>query len=261
MGSDPAWLCAARSHLGEEAVKGAMSNPYILGLYALCGHQEIKADEVAWCAAFVGGSLAEVGIKGTHSLAAASYESYGTPLDDPAVGAVAVLDHHVGFVDAFDDAHVWIVGGNQGHSEGRAAVTVAKYKRGSVLAYRWPVPLHSAATLDAAGSRTTAKGRADQVTGGVLGSLGLAALAQGGQTATEAAADAVVSISPDAALSLFEHAMKAAGSFVGLAASSPMAVVAMVAGAYLVASGSLLRLFRVQDANTGRSSATAKGGK
>jgi uncharacterized protein (TIGR02594 family) len=255
--STPTWLIEARLHMGQEAAPLAMSNPYILGLYALAGHPEVIADEVPWCAAYVGGTLAACGIPSTKSLLAASYRNFCEELDEPAIGAIAVLDHHVAFVDAFDSTHVWLLGGNQGKSQGKSAVTVAKYRRSSILSYRWPVRLAAPADMDAAGSRTMVKGRADQFTGGVATTVGFGLLAQAGPTATERAIEAAAAIDVDKSLSTLDHGMKTFGAFLALVQTNWLGAAIVLVGLYLIASGSLTRLWRTQDANTGRSTATS----
>lgn len=262
MAQTPTWLLEARSHLGETALKGPDENPYVVGLYALAGHSEIKTDDTPWCAAFVGASLARVGIEGTHSLAASSYIDFGVDLDDPVVGAVAVLDHHVAFVDSIDGDHVCLIGGNQGHSEGRSAVTVARYRRASVLRFAWPVPPVSPADLGAQGSRTIAKGHSDQATGLTATVVGVIAAAQ---STPPAAVDIVApsaKVDPDVVLGIVDHLAKTSKLLVEVVAASPVSVILIVIGVYLIASGTLVKIWRAQDANAGRSLApAAKGAK
>lgn len=247
----PIWLEAARLWDGVEATPGSVATPAILGLYAACGHDEIRSDEVPWCAGFVGGILAECGLPNTRSLAAASYLEFGAPLDGPRVGAIAVLDNHVAFVDSVSSRHVVLIGGNQGHSEGRSAVTRASFRIASVRAWRWPVPLVRPRDLDGA-SRTVAKGKADVLAGWTTTTVAAAAIAQGGPPAIETAAAVAPALDVGKSLGLLDLGMKSADSLVKLAAGNPAAVILLLIGIYLVASGSLLRLWRTEDANTGR---------
>lgn len=250
----PIWLERARSWIGTEAIAGAQSNPAVLGLYAACGHPEIRNDDTAWCAAWLGGGpLAESGIKGTGSLLAASYADFGTPLDGPRPGALAVWPHHVAIVsEVLDGDRFKAIGGNQGHSEGRSAVTEAVFRVKPEVRFRWPVPLVTPRDLDRAGSRTTQKGLADIGTGWVTTALGITAAVQGGPPEPEGGlsiADA------DKAVSLLEHGMRAAEAFGKLLVGNPLAVILLLLGGYLIASGALLRLWRTSDANTGKNTA------
>lgn len=254
----PVWLERARAWIGVEAIAGAQSNPSILGLYAACGHPEIRNDDTAWCAAWIGGGpLAESGIKGTGSLLAASYFDFGVPLDAPRPGAIAVWPHHVAIVsEVLPDGRIKAIGGNQGHSEGRSAVTEAVFKKSTDVRYRWPVPLVSAKDLDKAGSRTTQKGLADICTGWVTTSMGVAAAVTGGPPEPDGGlslADA------DKAVTLAEQALKVAGSVWTMFSSNPLAFCVLLLGGYLIASGALLRLWRASDANTGKNTARSPG--
>jgi uncharacterized protein (TIGR02594 family) len=113
----------------------------VLHYYERAGHGEIHDDDVPWCAAFVGAMLADVGIKGSHSLAARSYETWGVSLQTPIYGCVgvkkrrggAVWQGHVGFVVAASADRIWLLAGNQGD-----AVSVASFPREDFTAFRWP---------------------------------------------------------------------------------------------------------------------------
>ncbi len=245
----PVWLDIARSRLGEAAIAGPETNPYVLGLYAACGYPEIRTDDVPWCAAFLGAVLAECGIPGTGSLAAASYAGFGDALPAPKVGAIAVWANHVAFVSAvLPDGRVMVIGGNQGRSQGISAVTEATYSidASRSATYRWPVAIKTAADLDAAGSRTIAKGKADVVTGTLLAATGASALPQG----QPPAAPDVAAISSQ--IGLVEKGLGLAKSLGDALVNHPLAVIVFSVGAYLVASGVLLRVWRTDDANSGR---------
>lgn len=135
------WLDVARRHLGEREVAGPKHNPTIVGwLRRVTGRDH--PDETAWCAAFVGACLMEVGLPSTGKLAARSYAAYGEPLDGPREGCIVVLvrgdpkswQGHVGFyVGRVPDGRILILGGNQGN-----AVSIARYDPARVLAWRWP---------------------------------------------------------------------------------------------------------------------------
>jgi len=137
----PHWLETALKYLGLAEVKGPKHNPTIVKWWRLI-RAPFTDDETAWCAAFVGGVLAEAGIRSSRSAAARSYLKWGTPLPGPAVGAVVVFWRkspaspfgHVAFVvgrDAY--GNLMALGGNQGDK-----VSIAPFDPDRVLAYRWP---------------------------------------------------------------------------------------------------------------------------
>lgn len=133
------WMDAAWSHIGVRETKGSAATAQIVGMYAKAGHDEVKSDEVPWCAAFVGACLSDAGLPNTGSLLARSYLEYGTKLDGPRVGCIAVFKRgappsgHVAFVTGWGDGKIRVIGGNQGD-----AVSEAGYREADVLGYRWP---------------------------------------------------------------------------------------------------------------------------
>ncbi len=115
--------------------KGAEHNPRVLKYYKDAGHPEIKEDEVPWCAAFVGAKLAEVGLIGTASLLARSYEKWGAAVDLSKAqrGDIVVLQRgnstwqgHVGFFDRIENGKVYLLGGNQGNQVNISGYSVAR---------------------------------------------------------------------------------------------------------------------------------------
>jgi len=136
----PPWLVEAIKVNGMKEAPGAADNPAVVKLYAEAGHPEIKHDEVAWCAAFVGAMLKRAGQKNSGSLAARSYETFGTRLHNPMFGCIGVKKRpgggwlgHVGFVVGFDGARVWMLGGNQGDK-----VSVASFSARDFTAFVVP---------------------------------------------------------------------------------------------------------------------------
>ena len=136
----PRWLELAEAELGTKEVVGKADNPRIMAYYADAGHPEIAHDEVAWCAAFTNAMLARAGLRGTNSLAARSFERYGTKLAAPEVGCIAVFprgkkswEGHVGIVAEVVGSSVVLLGGNQGN-----AVSLARYPIAKAVAWRWP---------------------------------------------------------------------------------------------------------------------------
>lgn len=138
--SQPLWMVHAWRELGETERAGRDANPRIRALFRDAGHSEVASDEIAWCAAFVSAMLERSGARSTRSLLARSYLSWGGPLDEPRLGAIAVLSRgsdttqgHVGFYLGETEASVFILGGNQSN-----AVSVASFPKSRVLALRWP---------------------------------------------------------------------------------------------------------------------------
>jgi uncharacterized protein (TIGR02594 family) len=135
--SDPIWIKKAKTYIGLAEGPGAADNPKVVAFYAKAGHPEIKHDSVPWCAAFVGGVLADCNMKGTGTLWALDYAKHGTKLSKPAVGAIATKKRngggHVFFVVGWDATYVWGLGGNQGDK-----VCIVKYPRSILYSYTWP---------------------------------------------------------------------------------------------------------------------------
>lgn len=136
--SDPKWLTEARHYIGEKEVKGAKHNPLILQMWKDIKRGGIKDDETPWCAAFVGAVLERVGIKSTRFESAKSYLDWGSELNEPALGCVAVFTRegggHVGFVvGKAQNGDLMVLGGNQSD-----AVNIRAFSQHRVNGYRWP---------------------------------------------------------------------------------------------------------------------------
>lgn len=100
-------------------------NPKILEYFRDAGHPEIKNDETAWCAAFVGAMLRRAGMIPTGFLTAQSYLSWGdsVPVASMQQGDICIVKRgtkswqgHVFFVHKFDGKRLWGLGGNQSNS-------------------------------------------------------------------------------------------------------------------------------------------------
>lgn len=231
----PLWLEIARRSLGQRAIPGTAHNQHIVAMFAMCGHEEIRDDDTPYCAAGVGAWLMQAGISGSGSLRAVSYKEFGEPLDGPRAGAIAVVEYngggaHVGLVESWDGNTVSILGANQGHSRGVSEVNVSRFKWGAgQWTFRWPVRLVTARDLDGEGSRHMAKGKADTVLGWTTTVAAGAAAAQQVNSAANASAGVLDKI-----------------------AGNPWPWVFLILGVYLIASGQLMRIWRVLDANLGR---------
>lgn len=144
----PEWLTKALEYLGLKEIKGSKHEPKILEWFKLI-KMDIKDDETAWCAAFVGGVLEECKIRSTRSAAARSYVTYGWDLKAPAVGCIVSFWRndpkgafgHVGFVVGKDQHNnLMVIGGNQADE-----VNIKPFSVDRVLSYNWPrefVPPH-----------------------------------------------------------------------------------------------------------------------
>jgi uncharacterized protein (TIGR02594 family) len=67
-----------------------------------------------WCAIFVNYCLQNAGIKGTNNPGVNSFLSWGSSIDKPVFGAIAVYkDRHVGFVVSNNGETIYLLGGNQ----------------------------------------------------------------------------------------------------------------------------------------------------
>ncbi len=142
--TDPPYLQAAFSVLGLSEIEGSKHEKRVLEMYAASGHPEIHDDETPWCAAFIGWCLDHGGLKGTQSLMARSYATYGTALSKSEIvprGAIAVWTRdgggHVNFVLADDGKFVTCIGGNQSNNKG-GGVTISRRAKADAVAYRMP---------------------------------------------------------------------------------------------------------------------------
>ena len=132
---------------GLKEIKGAEHEPLIIEMFATVGHQWVKDDETAWCAACMGYVLSKTGMRHTSKLNARSY------LDLP--GAVEIEDAQPGDIVIFSrgdpngwQGHVTIflrrssggqivcLGGNQGDM-----VKESTYSADRLLGIRRPQPV------------------------------------------------------------------------------------------------------------------------
>ncbi len=136
----PDWLVIADGYLGLAEVPGPTSNPVILGwAHDLGGWitSFFTDDDIAWCALFVNACLEKAGIAGTHSLAAASFVTWGTGLAAPHLGAILTFTrpggNHVGFYLGESTTHYLVRGGNQSNR-----VRDSWIPKGRRTSMRWP---------------------------------------------------------------------------------------------------------------------------
>jgi uncharacterized protein (TIGR02594 family) len=129
----------ALSFYGTKEIKGTVDNPTIVQMFADAGHDWVKDDETAWCAAFVGACLEEAGIKSTKKLNARSYLEWGEATDKPKLGDIVVFwrgkknswQGHVAFYVNETQTHINVLGGNQGDE-----VNITRYSKDRLLGCR-----------------------------------------------------------------------------------------------------------------------------
>jgi uncharacterized protein (TIGR02594 family) len=138
---DAPWMLIARNLMDETEMPGGMANPRILEMFKVAGHPEIKSDETAWCAAFVGACLRLSGFEATNSLLARSYADFGRELTTPEAGCIVYLrpvhgivgSGHVGFFMGREGSSIVMLGGNQSDQ-----VKVSRFPVAALGSYRFP---------------------------------------------------------------------------------------------------------------------------
>ncbi len=142
----PLWVQAAMGWVGTKEQPGSGDNKVILNWAKDQGGDiaaEYTHDAIPWCALFANQVLHQVGLKGTGTLWALDFATWGQKLAGPAVGAFAPMKRsgggHIPIVIGRDQhGNLMCVGGNQSD-----AVNVKPFDPGRVVAWRWPngVPL------------------------------------------------------------------------------------------------------------------------
>lgn len=140
-------LDTAFSQYGVREESGPVDNsPQILAYFSLIGHDWVKTDETAWCAAYVNWCLKKSGYKDSGQLTARSLLGMGNPIFDPKLGDLVVLWRiaydsvwgHVGFFIRESPEHIYMLGGNQDNQ-----VCIKPYQRGRLLNYIRPEKLEN----------------------------------------------------------------------------------------------------------------------
>jgi len=110
------------SNLARMAGVDMKTGAAVIQKYLKDGGVGLDPKALAWCAAAMNASLAQVGLPGTGSAAAKSFLNYGNPVSEPQHGDIVVLYRgsrdgpygHVGYVDRINpDGSVRVLGGNQ----------------------------------------------------------------------------------------------------------------------------------------------------
>jgi uncharacterized protein (TIGR02594 family) len=114
------FLNKAKKELGTSEIPGKEHNPRVLEYHRETSLRA-KTDEVPWCSSFANWVAKQLGVPGTNSAVALSWQKWGRGIDGPALGAVAVFKHpngtgHVGFVAGVTpEGNIVVLGGNQGN--------------------------------------------------------------------------------------------------------------------------------------------------
>ena len=137
--TEPAWIIAARSKIGQKEVIGSKHNPWISTGWQRLGVSWFNDDETPWCGFFAAWALAEAGLTYPKEFPrAASYKTYGVPCA-AQVGAIGVKSrkggNHVFFIvgQTPDKMFYKCLGGNQGN-----AVNIMDILKTDVDDIRWP---------------------------------------------------------------------------------------------------------------------------
>jgi hypothetical protein len=91
-----------------------------------------------WCARSMTMWLQKSGKRGCPTDAAISCLEAGERLEEPKIGAIAVLKHHVGIVKEIHDRHVVLVSGNNRGKPGARKVGISRFARATIVGYVWP---------------------------------------------------------------------------------------------------------------------------
>jgi uncharacterized protein (TIGR02594 family) len=144
---EPRWLKSARAFIDLREIPGKATAPVIARWL-----RQLKAwwsdDETPWCGTFVAAVFEGEGIRRPkHWYRAKAWLDFGTPIREPALGAVVVFERkgggHVGFVVGNDErGRLMVLGGNQGDS-----VNIAPFDRSRVLGYRWPLAIKPTSSI------------------------------------------------------------------------------------------------------------------
>jgi len=141
-GNAPPWLLIAAGEAAHGVRRNAdgTNNPRILE-YLHTVDPRVNSENTPWCAGCVNWSLQQAGIQGDNSLYAMDFaiKKWGQELNNPALGAIVVFNHHVGFIAGINaDGRLVVLGGNQGPAPN--GVNYGTRSASSVLehGYRYP---------------------------------------------------------------------------------------------------------------------------
>jgi uncharacterized protein (TIGR02594 family) len=128
---EPDWMKIARGELGTHETAGKKATPRIVEYFKAAG-SPVVSDEIAWCSAFVNWVMEQAGHRGTHSLSARSWLTWGQSAK-PQPGAVMVFKRgsdwqgHVCFYIGETRSHYRVIGGNQGNKVSETTIPKARF--------------------------------------------------------------------------------------------------------------------------------------
>lgn len=129
----------ALNEIGVSEIRGSKHEARILEYFDEIGHDWVKTDETAWCAAFANFILKECGYEGSGKLNARSFLEVGEETKIPDMGDIVVFwreskeswKGHVGFYIREDEEYIYCLGGNQSNKVG-----IDRYPKYRLLEYR-----------------------------------------------------------------------------------------------------------------------------
>lgn len=139
--SDPLWFLHMLARLGEAEVPGHQHNAWVLRCHGLTS-LGADDDETPWCSASACWAVESSGLRSTRSAAAASWRTWGQPLQQPRRGCVVVIPRraagnpnaaHVAFYAGERTGQILLLGGNQSNR-----LSIAPFPSGVPAVYRWP---------------------------------------------------------------------------------------------------------------------------
>ena len=132
-------LKIALGEYGNKGVLGVGENLSVLNYFAEIGHEWVKDDDTAWCAAFLNWVLKKAGMPHTGSLLARSFLNYGTKTEYPLIGDIVVLWRvskasvfgHVGLFISETADTIFMLAGNNNNQ-----VNITEFPKSKLLEYR-----------------------------------------------------------------------------------------------------------------------------
>jgi uncharacterized protein (TIGR02594 family) len=149
----PSWLVIAHGEEDIRDIRGPRHHPRVLEYLRTCSNLSRvyrNRDETPWCSAFVNWCLLEAGYCGTSHALASSWLRWGFRLDEPQLGAIAVIrrrgaggdtstgsrtGNHVAFVLDSNSKRLTLWGGNQRDRVKRSVYPLDRYYVRGLL---WP---------------------------------------------------------------------------------------------------------------------------
>ena len=139
--SIPSWLAIAFKEVGQKEIPGAEHNPRIIEYIASVYPGLVSnGDELPWSTFFINWAMSQAGIQGTRSGAGRSWLQWGTELQTPRPGAIAVFQQR----SQPQAAHACLYVGDAGDQiiclSGNVAnsVQVSAMPKSNLIGYRWP---------------------------------------------------------------------------------------------------------------------------